>query len=301
MMVARFLRDQARWRLDSPGVSAIRAARSALALLDAAVCVEGLPDQHPDLAELDRAGCFRGGVFDPGQAGLAVVRGWELTDRPTGSRHHLLAALAVAARAPVPASAPQPPSATVPAPPRVPLPASVPLPVSGTVPMPAGRSPGLAGWPAVPARGWPAVPARGCPAVPARGRVPAGQRDRPRACRGAPARGRAHRPAAPAGCAPRGGTPWRPTAPGLRPRHHGAPPGRSQTAARSPVTLVIKVTLATRDPAEGAQPDEGSVLSESLYGQKRQYLPAQARHRVDRQAWAWADRRIVGSCGWWDL
>ena len=123
MMVARFLRDQARWRLDSPGVSAIRAARSALALLDAAVCIEWLPDQHPDLAELDRAGCFRGGVFDPGQAGLAVVRGWELTDRPTGSRQNLLAALAVAARAPVPASAPQPPGAAVPAPPRVPLPA----------------------------------------------------------------------------------------------------------------------------------------------------------------------------------
>ena len=94
-MVAQFVRAQAWWRLDTPGLSAIRAARCVVALLDAAVCIRALPDDHPDLEELDRAGCFATGAFDPGDAGLAVVRGWELTDQPTGTEHDLLGALAV--------------------------------------------------------------------------------------------------------------------------------------------------------------------------------------------------------------
>ncbi|HEX4254795.1 MAG TPA: hypothetical protein VH089_06890 [Streptosporangiaceae bacterium] len=95
MMVAQFVRAQAWWRLDTPGVSAIRAARCVVALLDAAGCISGLPETRPELEELDRAGCFASGQFDPGPAGVAVVRGWELADEPTGATQDLLAALAV--------------------------------------------------------------------------------------------------------------------------------------------------------------------------------------------------------------
>jgi hypothetical protein len=95
MMVAHFVREQAWWRLDTPGVSAIRVARCVVALLDAAGCISGLPEDHPDLEELDRAGCFASGLFDPGEAGVAVVRGWELADEPTGATQDLLGALAV--------------------------------------------------------------------------------------------------------------------------------------------------------------------------------------------------------------
>ena len=94
-MVAQYLRDQAWWRLNSPGLSAVRVARSVVALLDAAACLAYVPESHPDLEELDRAGCFVTGAFDPGDAGLAVVRGWELTDQPTGAKQDLLGALAV--------------------------------------------------------------------------------------------------------------------------------------------------------------------------------------------------------------
>ena len=94
-MVAHFVREQAWWRLDTPGVSAIRAARCVVALLDAAGSIAGLPEDHPDMEELDRADCFQGGVFDPGAAGVAVVRGWELAGEPTGTTQDLLGALAV--------------------------------------------------------------------------------------------------------------------------------------------------------------------------------------------------------------
>jgi hypothetical protein len=95
MMVTQYIREQAWWRLDSPGLNAVRVARSVVALLDAAACIAELPDNHPDLEELDRAGCFRTGTFDPGETGLAVVRGWELTDQPTGTQQDLLGTLAV--------------------------------------------------------------------------------------------------------------------------------------------------------------------------------------------------------------
>src|ERR1700761_390658 len=94
-MVAQYIREQAWWRLDSPGPSAVVVARSVVALLDAAACLADVPEDHPDLEELDRAGCFDRGAFDPGEAGLAVVRGWELTDQPTGTEQDLLGTLAV--------------------------------------------------------------------------------------------------------------------------------------------------------------------------------------------------------------
>lgn len=96
MMVAQYLRAQAWWRLDCPGVSANRVARSVVALLLEAAATEVLPENHPDLEELARAGWFRGGAFDPGEAGRAVVRGWELADQPTGEQD-LLATLATLA------------------------------------------------------------------------------------------------------------------------------------------------------------------------------------------------------------
>ena len=94
-MVIQFIREQAWWRLDSPGLSAVRVARSVVALLDAAACLYSLPEDHPDLEELDRAGCFATGSFDPGEAGLAVIRGWELADEATGTEQDLLGTLAV--------------------------------------------------------------------------------------------------------------------------------------------------------------------------------------------------------------
>jgi hypothetical protein len=95
MMVTQYIREQAWWRLDSPGLNAVRVARSVVALLDAAACIAELPEDHPDLEELDRAGCFLTGAFDPGETGLAVVRGWELADQPTGTQQDLLGTLAV--------------------------------------------------------------------------------------------------------------------------------------------------------------------------------------------------------------
>ena len=94
-MVVQYIREQAWWRLDSPGPNPIRVARSVVALLDAAACIAEIPENHPDLEELDRAGCFESGLFNPGDTGLAVVRGWELADQPTGTEQDLLGALAV--------------------------------------------------------------------------------------------------------------------------------------------------------------------------------------------------------------
>ena len=44
-MISRFLREQAWWRLNSAGVSALRIARNAVALLDAAAYVADLPGE----------------------------------------------------------------------------------------------------------------------------------------------------------------------------------------------------------------------------------------------------------------
>jgi hypothetical protein len=96
-MISRFLRNQAWWRLDCAGASALRVARSVVSLLDAAAYVAQMPDEHPDLRALALAGCFQGGVFDPGVEGLAVVRGWQLADQPTAGPRELLTELADAA------------------------------------------------------------------------------------------------------------------------------------------------------------------------------------------------------------
>jgi len=96
-MISRFLRDQAWWRLDCAGASALCVARSVVSLLDSAAYVAQVPDEHPDLRALALAGCFHGGVFDPGVDGLAVVRSWQLADQPTAGPRELLAALADAA------------------------------------------------------------------------------------------------------------------------------------------------------------------------------------------------------------
>jgi hypothetical protein len=98
-MISRFLREQAWWRLNSAGVSALRVARNAVALLDAATYVADLPDDHPDVKALALAGCFRRDIFDPGHKGLAVVRGWHLGDQPAAGPDDLLAAMADAALA----------------------------------------------------------------------------------------------------------------------------------------------------------------------------------------------------------
>jgi hypothetical protein len=96
-MVAQFLRARGWWRLDSAGPSALHVARSVVSLLDAAAYVEGLPDEDPVLAALDVAGCFTGGLFDPGPKGWMIVRDWQLADKATEGPEDLLAQLAQAA------------------------------------------------------------------------------------------------------------------------------------------------------------------------------------------------------------
>ena len=83
ILVAQFLRARAWWRLDSAGVSALRVARSVVALLDAAAYLRDIPNDDPDMLALKAAGCFDGGVFDPGPQGAAIVREWQLADEPS--------------------------------------------------------------------------------------------------------------------------------------------------------------------------------------------------------------------------
>ena len=83
ILVAQFLRARAWWRLDSAGVSALRVARSVVALLDAAAYLRDIPNDDPDMRALEAAGCFDGGVFDPGPLGAAIVREWQLADEPS--------------------------------------------------------------------------------------------------------------------------------------------------------------------------------------------------------------------------
>jgi hypothetical protein len=97
ILVARFLRSRARWRLDSPGVNALHAARSVVSLLDAAGYAEGLPDDDPRITALDAAGCFAGGIFDPGPTGWDIVRKWQLAAEASAGPEDLLAQLARAA------------------------------------------------------------------------------------------------------------------------------------------------------------------------------------------------------------
>jgi len=103
ILIAQFLRARARWRLDSAGASALHAARSVVALLDAAVYMLELPDDDPDILALQAAGCFRGGVFDPGPEGADIIRGWQLADEPSADPRDLLAELVRAAQQSSPA------------------------------------------------------------------------------------------------------------------------------------------------------------------------------------------------------
>jgi hypothetical protein len=93
-MVAQFLRARSWWRLDSAGPSALHVARSVVSLLDAAAYVSGLPDDDPGLAALDAAGCFTGGIFDPGPEGWDIVRDWQLADEASAGPEDLMAQLA---------------------------------------------------------------------------------------------------------------------------------------------------------------------------------------------------------------
>jgi hypothetical protein len=97
ILVAQFLRARAWWRLDSAGANALHVARSVVSLLDAAGYARGLPDDDPGITALDAAGCFTGGIFDPGPEGWAIVRGWQLADEASAGPEDLLAQLARAA------------------------------------------------------------------------------------------------------------------------------------------------------------------------------------------------------------
>jgi hypothetical protein len=97
ILVAQFLRAQAWLRLDEAGPNALRVARCVVSLLDAAAYLREVPDDDPALRALDLAGCFRGGVFDPGPEGAALVRDWQLADEQTAGPTDLMIALAKAA------------------------------------------------------------------------------------------------------------------------------------------------------------------------------------------------------------
>jgi hypothetical protein len=99
ILIAQFLRTRAWWRLDSAGASALRMARSVVALLDAAAYLRDLPEDDPDLLALAARGCFSGGVFDPGPEGADIIRGWQLADKWSAGPRELLAELVRAAHA----------------------------------------------------------------------------------------------------------------------------------------------------------------------------------------------------------
>src|ERR1700683_5785082 len=95
-MIARCLRAQAWWRLDTAGVSASRVARSVVSMLDTAMYLQDVPDDHPDILALEAGGCFLGDVFYPGPEGAVIVREWQLADKTPAGPADLLAALAQA-------------------------------------------------------------------------------------------------------------------------------------------------------------------------------------------------------------
>jgi hypothetical protein len=105
ILVAQFLRARAWWRLDSAGASALHVARSVVALLDAAAYLRDVPDDDPDLLALAAAGCFAGGVFDPGPEGADIIRSWQLADEPSAGPRDLLAELTRVAHQASPATA----------------------------------------------------------------------------------------------------------------------------------------------------------------------------------------------------
>jgi len=113
ILVAQFLRERARWRLDSAGASALHVGRSVVSLLDAAAYLRDVPDDDPDLQALEAAGCFRGNAFDPGPEGALIVRGWQLADESSAGPRDLLAGLARAAHRARPGAEHAIPAATI--------------------------------------------------------------------------------------------------------------------------------------------------------------------------------------------
>ena len=97
ILVGQFLRARAWWRLDSAGDHPLHVARNVVSLLDSAAYLRDVPDDHPDIRTLDAAGCFQGGLFDPGPEGAVIIRDWQLADKQTGGPEDLLSALANAA------------------------------------------------------------------------------------------------------------------------------------------------------------------------------------------------------------
>jgi hypothetical protein len=97
ILIVQYLRTQAWCRLDSAGPSALRVARNVVSLLDAAAFLRDMPDDAPVIAALEAAGCFRGGVFDPGPEGAAIVSDWQLADEQSGGPEDLLYAMVAAA------------------------------------------------------------------------------------------------------------------------------------------------------------------------------------------------------------
>ena len=132
ILVAQFLRARAWWRLDCAGANAVHVARSVVSLIDAAGYLKALPDDDPGLIALDAAGCFAGGVFDPGPEGWMIVREWQLADEATAGPEDLLAQLVRAAGRDGPGQhltslAARPPAAAITIP-RQPGPAEEPAP-----------------------------------------------------------------------------------------------------------------------------------------------------------------------------
>ena len=68
-----------------------------MSLLDAAAYLREIPDDHPGIRTLSEAGCFQGGVFDPGPEGAVIIRDWQLADEQSAGPADLLTALAEAA------------------------------------------------------------------------------------------------------------------------------------------------------------------------------------------------------------
>lgn len=96
-IITEFLRAQASWRLANAGCAPVPAAQCAAALLDAATYAATLSEDDPDLAALERGGCFRGSLFDPGPRGMSLARWWQYGAAAQAGPRDLIAALAVAA------------------------------------------------------------------------------------------------------------------------------------------------------------------------------------------------------------
>jgi hypothetical protein len=100
LLIAEYLRIQARWRLDRAGADAMRSARCVVALIDVASYLRDLTEDDPDVLALTDSGCFLSGCFDPGEAGRSLVRRWHYDDQLTGEPRELLTALAAMGRSP---------------------------------------------------------------------------------------------------------------------------------------------------------------------------------------------------------